>query len=73
MLLRNSPILGTFGILNKSEGGGSGLGLGKLGGGGEGEAGGRGKKVVAAAAISSVEKLIFFDGACSASIETASS
>ena len=42
LLLRNSSILGTFSILNKSEGGGGGLRLGKLGGdGGGGEGGGK--------------------------------
>ena len=59
LLLRNLSTLGTLGMLNKWEGGGGGLGVGKLGGGGEG-GGKRGKKIVAANSISSVEKFIFF-------------
>ena len=45
LLLRNSSILGTFGMLNKSEGGGGSVRLGKLGGG-EGGGGRGGKKLL---------------------------
>ena len=51
LLLRNSSILGTFGILNKSEGGGSG-------GGPQGGGGGFGRKKFII--VSSVKKFIFF-------------
>ena len=57
-LLRNSSILGTFGKLNKSEGGGGSLSLGKLGGAGGGGCGGGAINVVAAAAISSIKRIM---------------